>query len=270
MQNNKTAIITGAAGLLGYEHAIVLADAGYNIVILDINLKILKQKAKLLDSNKKKDVKILFFKCDITSEKQVRLINKKIIDKKLKIEVLVNNADKNPKMKKYKNSFTGRVEDYSISKLKNELNVGLIGTFICCKIFGNQMKKNKKGSIINIASDLGIKAPDQRVYDKKMNIFNVKNFKPIGYSISKHGIIGITRYLATYWARYGVRSNNLIPGGVFNNQPKFLVKNYKFTVPMNRWAKKSEYRSAIKFLATDDSAYMTGQSLIIDGGRTVW
>ena len=103
-----------------------------------------------------------------------------------------------------------------------------------------------------------------------MNFFNVKNFKPIGYSISKHGIIGITRYLATYWARHGIRSNNLIPGGVFNNQPKFLVKNYKFTVPMNRWAKKSEYRSAIKFLATDDSAYMTGQSLIIDGGRTVW
>lgn len=270
MYNNKTAIITGAAGLLGYEHSISLANEGYNIVMLDINLNELKKKAKLLEINKKKKVKVFFFKCDISSEKKVKQINKKIKEKKLKIEVLVNNADKNPKMKKYKSIFTGRVEDYSISRLKDELNVGLVGTFICCKIFGHEMKKNKRGSIINIASDLGIKAPDQRVYDKKMNFFNVKNFKPIGYSISKHGIIGITRYISTYWARYGVRCNSLIPGGVFNNQPKFLVKNYKFTVPMNRWANKSEYRSAIKFLATDDSAYMTGQCLIIDGGRTVW
>ena len=151
---------------------------------------------------------------------QLEFIKNKIKNKKLKIEVLVNNADKNPKMKKYKSSFTGRVEDYSISKLKDELNVGLIRTFICCKIFGNEMKKNKKGSIINIASDLGIKAPDQRVYDKKMNFFNVKNFKPIGYSISKHGIVGITRYLATYWAKFGIRVNCISPAGVYKKQDK--------------------------------------------------
>ena len=138
------------------------------------------------------------------------------------------------------------------------------------KHFGCEMAKNKKGSIINIGSDLSVNAPDQSVYSKNDNINDVKNFKPIGYSISKFGIIGLTKYVATYWAHKNVRCNALIPGAVENHQPTFLKKNVLKRIPMRRWAKKDEYRKGLIFLATDDSSYMTGQLLIMDGGRTVW
>ena len=132
------------------------------------------------------------------------------------------------------------------------------------------MAQKSGGSIINISSDLGITAPDQRVYHPSENIKKVKNFKPIGYSISKHGIGGITKYLSTYWAHKNVRCNNLVLGAVLNKQSKSLVKNIKKRVPMNRLAEKNEYKKSIQFLASDGSKYMTGQNLIIDGGRTIW
>ena len=249
MLNKKNALITGGAGLLGPQHALALNELGFNIVLIDINKKNLLKTHNKLKRKVKKNTHILSYHL---------------------IDVLVNNAEINPKMKKYKSSFTGRVEDYSIKGLVKELGVGIIGTFICSKIFGEHMKIKKKGSIINISSDLGITAPDQRVYHLSENINKVKNFKPIGYTISKHAIIGITKYLATYWAHKNIRCNTLVPGAVFNNQPKFLKKNVMKRIPLNRWANVTEYKKAIQFLATDDSCYMTGQSLIMDGGRTVW
>ena len=217
------------------------------------------------------------FNCDITSELQVKKVSSELLDKKIYVDVLVNNADINPKretsfFKKAKKNInsSGTIENYSIRELSRELSVGIIGTFICSKIFGEHMKLRKKGSIINISSDLGITAPDQRVYDKDEKMNKVKNFKPIGYSITKHGVIGITKYISTYWAHKNIRCNTLVPGAVLNNQPKFLEKNIMKRIPLNRLAKVSEYKKAIQFLATDDSCYMTGQSLIMDGGRTIW
>ena len=163
-----------------------------------------------------------------------------------------------------------KIEDYDEKKLFSEIEVGIIGSFNCSKIFGSEMAKRKIGNIINISSDLGINAPDHRVYDKNENISQVKNFKPIGYSISKHAIIGITKYLSTYWANKNVRCNTLVLGAVLNNQPKHLIKNVKKRIPLNRWAKRDEYKQAIKFLSSEENSYMTGQSLIIDGGRTIW
>jgi NAD(P)-dependent dehydrogenase (short-subunit alcohol dehydrogenase family) len=266
----KTAVITGGAGLLGPQHALALNEIGFNVVILDVDKKNLKIKKKFLENNKKKNTNILSYYCDITSEKSVKNILHKLIKNQFRIEVLVNNADCNPKMKNFNNKLNGDIENYSISKLKKEINVGIVGTFICCKIFGSSMANNRSGVIINVSSDLGINAPDQRVYDPKEDIKKVKNFKPIGYSISKHAILGITKYIATYWAHKNIRCNTLVPGAVFNNQPNFLVKNVKKRIPLARWAHKDEYKKAIQFLATDDSSYMTGQSLIMDGGRSTW
>lgn len=266
---NKFALITGAGGLLGPEHASALAESGFNLILLDIDKKRLNQKSDILKENFP-NLEIYSFVCDITSEKKVTQISNFLKKKKKLVEVLVNNADINPKMDKSKNYFSGRVEDYKIQNLKNELSVGLIGTFICCKVFGTQMSKRKKGIIINIVSDLGLLAPNQEVYHSSENIKKVKNFKPIGYSISKHGILGITKYLATYWAHNNVRCNALIPGGVLNNQPKFLIKNQIKRIPMKRWAKTSEFKKAIQFLSSEGSKYMTGQNLIIDGGKTIW
>ena len=270
MYKNKNALITGGAGLLGPEHAIALNEVGFNIVLLDIDQINLNKKFKILKKKIKNKGKILSYVCDIADEKQVKKISLDLIKKKIFIDVLVNNAEINPKMKSFKNNYTGRIEDYSIDRLKKELSVGVIGTFICSKIFTEHMKIRRGGSIINISSDLGITAPDQRVYHKSELIDNVRNFKPIGYSISKHAVIGITKYLSTYFAKKNIRCNTLVPGAVINNQPSFLIKNVKKRIPLNRWAKKTDYKKAIQFLATDDSCYMTGQSLIIDGGRTIW
>lgn len=267
---NKNVVITGGGGLLGPEHAVALNDIGFNVILLDNDKKNLDKKFKKINKNKKNKTKILKYICDISNEEEVSKVSKDLKKKKITVDVLINNADLNPKMKKYKNQFSGRVEDYSIENLKNEISVGIVGSFICSKIFGEHMKLKKKGSIINVSSDLGITAPDQRVYHNSEDINKVKNFKPIGYSISKHAVIGITKYLATYWARYNIRCNTLVPGAVFNGQPDFLIKNVKKRIPLNRWANKTDYKKAIQFLATDDSCYMTGQSLIMDGGRTIW
>ncbi len=272
MFKNKFALITGAGGLLGVQHAGALAEIGFNIVLLDIKRKG-KSKLGTVVSNLRKNYpnnRFLSYDCDISSEDQIKKVKLKLNKNKIHVDVLVNNADRNPKMDKKKEVFTGRVEDYKIKNLKEELNVGLIGTFVCCKIFGSAMAKRNKGIIINIASDLGILAPNQEVYHPSENIKKVKNFKPIGYSISKHGILGITKYLATYWAHRNIRCNALIPGGVLNNQPKHLIKNQIKRIPMKRWASKNEFKKAIQFLASDGSKYMTGQNLVLDGGKTIW
>ena len=270
MLSKKSALITGGAGLLGPQHAIALNELGFNIILLDIDEKKLINTYNKLKKKLKKNTKIFYYHCDISSEAEVKKVSVKLKKKKFLIDVLVNNADMNPKMKKYKNEYTGRVEDYSIELLTREISVGVIGTFICSKVFGEHMKTKKKGSIINVSSDLGITAPDQRVYHRSEDINKVRNFKPIGYSISKHAIIGITKYLSTYWANKNIRCNTLVPGAVLNNQPSFLTKNVIKRIPLNRLAKSTEYKKAIQFLATDDSCYMTGQSLIMDGGRTIW
>ena len=142
--------------------------------------------------------------------------------------------------------------------------VGLTGSFLCAKHFGSSMKKNKKkGVIINIGSEFSVVAPDHRIYKKN-------NYKPVTYSVIKHGIIGLTKYLSTYWAKDGIRCNTLSPGGVFENQDKNFVNRFKKLVPLNRMAKKNEYNSAIQFLCSDASNFLNGHNLIIGGGRSVW
>ena len=267
-KKNKYALITGAGGLLGPEHASALAEEGYNLILVDIDKKNLELKSKRLKKKFKK-IKILNFVCDISREEEVINLKNELQKKNIFIKVLINNAEKDPKM----NSETresGSLENYQIEELQESLSVGVIGTVICSKIFGTLMASKKNGSIINISSDLGVNAPDQRVYHSSENIKKVKIFKPIGYSISKHAISGITKYIATYWAHKNIRCNTLVLGAVIHAQSKSLIKNIKKRVPLNRLAKKSEYREAIKFLASDKSQYMTGQSLIMDGGITVW
>jgi NAD(P)-dependent dehydrogenase (short-subunit alcohol dehydrogenase family) len=267
---NKYALITGGSGLLGPYHAEALAEDNYNVILVDINLHKLNLVKKQL-SKKYKKTAFLTYYCDIRFTKNVEDLHKKIFKKGIFVSCLVNNAERNPQMKEKKiKKELNKFEDYNEKKIFDEIEVGIMGTFNCCKVFGSQMSKKNFGTIINISSDLGITAPDQRVYNSKEIITSVKNFKPISYSISKHAIGGITKYISTYWAFRNVRCNTLALGAVLNGQPKYLIKNVKKRIPLNRWAKKDEYKSAIKFLADEDNAYMTGQTLIIDGGRTIW
>jgi NAD(P)-dependent dehydrogenase (short-subunit alcohol dehydrogenase family) len=128
----------------------------------------------------------------------------------------------------------------------------------------------KGGVILNIASDLSVFAPDQRLYRKVGLPESMQPVKPVTYSVIKAGLVGLTRYLATYWAANGVRANALSPGGVFNEQGEDFVQRLSSLIPLGRMARRDEYRAAIQFLCSDASSYMNGQNIVMDGGRSVW
>ncbi len=262
----KNAVITGGAGLLGYQHAIALMELGANVYLLDVSIKKMhEQKIKLLKIFPQNNIEI--HKIDITKEIEIIKFVKKMKNNKKNIDILINNAAIDTKVKKKGMINSNSIETFKLKRWKYELDVGLSGTFLCCKHIGKYMVENRKGNIINIASDLSVISPDHRIYNKKKRI---KFFKPITYSVIKTGIIGITKYIATTWGGEGIRCNALSPGGILNNQNKSFIKKVKQLIPMNRLAKKDEYRSAIQFLSSDASSYMNGHNLIIDGGRSVW
>ena len=260
--NNKFCLITGAAGLLGYEHASAILEAEGNVVLTDLNEKKLVQTQKKLKNIFSKQ-KVLYYKMDVSNIDSINFVLKKLKKKKIKIKILINNAAIDSKIDK-KNNFSNNfeLEKFSLDVWNKEIQVGLTGAMLCSKVFGNEMK-NSGGVILNIASDLSVIAPKQSIY-------NNSNIKPVTYSVIKHGLIGLTKYLATYWPTKNIRCNALSPGGVINNQGRKFLSKIKSEIPMKRLANKNEYRSAIQFLCSDASSYMTGHNLIIDGGRTIW
>ena len=183
---------------------------------------------------------------------------------------MINNAaiDPKPGNSRYKKF---RLENYTKRNWLKELNVGLTGAMLCSKSFGKIMvEKKKKGIILNIASDLSVISPNQSIYEKKNLTKDNQFVKPVTYSVIKHGLIGLTKYISTYWPDKNIRCNSLSPGSILHNQPKILQRKLKNMIPLKRLAKKDEYISAIEFLCSDKSSYMTGHNLIMDGGRSVW
>ena len=158
----------------------------------------------------------------------------------------------------------------SIEQWEKEIGVGLTGAFLCAKVFGSEMAKRGKGVIVNVSSDLGIISPDQRLYWKEGLPDELQEVKPVTYSVIKHGIIGLTKYLATYWAQNNVRCNAIAPGGIYNNHPTEFVEKLSNLIPLGRMATQDEYKSAIQFLVSEASSYMTGAVLVMDGGRSCW
>ncbi len=254
----KVVIITGGSGLLGSTFVEAIAEIGGIPVIIDLDTK----KANKLSEKIFKKYKIypLIIKADVTDKNSLKKANSKIIKKYKKIDVLINNAANNPKINKYKDS---SFENFSLTSWEKDLDVGLKGPFLCSQIFGKEMIKKKSGIIINISSDLGLISPDQRLYSKI-------NKKPISYSVIKHGIIGLTKFLSTYWCDKGIRANTLCPGGIKDKQPRDFNLKIRKLIPLNRMAHINEYKSAIQFLCSDASSYMNGATVVIDGGRSVW
>ena len=266
---NNWVVVTGAAGLLGKQHATALLEVNANLVLLD------KDKDGVMQvTNELRQIglsgEILNYEIDITNELRVQAIQNDLSTKKISVNVLINNAAINPKYEVLAGVKNGsRVEDFDLLDWDSQLDVGLKGAFICSKVFGSEMAKQGKGVIVNIASDLSIIAPDQRIY-KSDNSTESQNVKPITYSVIKSGLIGMTKYLATYWSESNVRVNALSPGGVYENQNSEFVDRLTKLIPLGRMASPDEYKSAIQFLCSDASSYMTGQNLVIDGGRSVW
>jgi NAD(P)-dependent dehydrogenase (short-subunit alcohol dehydrogenase family) len=265
---NKWVVVTGAAGLLGRQHSTALLEVNANLVLLDKDKNKIIQVAHELNQLGFSG-KILNYEIDITNESKVQAINDDLLAKKISISVLINNAAINPKYEVLAEGKNGsRVEDFDLLDWDLQLDVGLKGAFICSKVFGSNMAKQGNGVILNIASDLSIIAPDQRIYKNNSN--QLQNVKPITYSVIKSGLIGMTKYLATYWNESNVRVNAISPGGVYEKQDSEFVDRLTKLIPLGRMASPDEYKSAIQFLCSDASSYMTGQNLVIDGGRSVW
>jgi len=263
-------LITGGAGLLGVEHAKALLQAGANVVLWDID----SEKLEAVKLSLKKDFPIQEIKgmcIDITLEDAVINAQIQLEKQNIHISILINNAAINPKYEvtEDKKNFS-RVENLRIDDWEFQLRVGLTGTFICSKVFGTLMAQQNYGVIVNIASDLSVISPDQRLYKKIGLSPNDQHVKPITYSVIKSGLIGLTKYLATYWCESGVRVNALSPGGIYANQEEDFVEKLSMKIPLGRMASKDEYQSAIQFLCSNASSYMTGHNLVIDGGRTIW
>ena len=203
---DKIAVITGGAGLLGEKHAEAINEFGGTSVLLDIN----KDKALINAENvvKKYGSSSIALECDITNQKSLENVNSKILELFGKVDILINNAANNPKVEgKFKNN---RLESFSLEEWNKDINVGLTGAFLCSKVFGKTMAMKKSGNILNIASDLALIAPDQRIYLKSNLESHNQPVKPISYSVIKSGLIGMTRYIATYWNKEGVRCNALL------------------------------------------------------------
>ena len=268
--SGKNALITGACGLLGQKHAIALLETGASIVLTDVNKDSLINTKSFLKS-KNYSGKISYFVMDVSSESNIIEISEKLKDEGKRIDILINNAALNPKQSSLKDNVrTTRLENFSLDRWNLEISVGLTGAYLCSKIFGSLMAEDNKGGVIlNISSDLSVIAPDQRIYRQDKIHDKLQPVKPVTYSVIKAGLIGLTRYLSTYWPKEGVRANALSPGGVYTNQDPEFVNRLTNLIPMGRMAKSDEYISAIQFLCSDASAYMNGQNIVIDGGRSV-
>ena len=180
------------------------------------------------------------------------------------------NAANNPKMESGSAVEFSRLESFDLDQCEADLAVGLTGAFLCSQIIGGEMARRRQGVIVNVASDLAVIAPDQRLYRRPGLPEHRQPVKPVTYSVVKTGLIGLTRYLATYWADAGVRVNAISPGGVHQGQPEEFVERLSNLIPMGRMAHVDEYEGAILYLCSDASSYMTGANLIVDGGRTCW
>ena len=261
---NKIILITGAAGFLGSKIIETLLDEKAYCLLLDKNGEQLKKvKYKL---NRKNYDNFCLFKVDITSEKQVKKSFQKISKKYKKLDGILNFAAIDPKVDKTSkllNSF----EKTDLKDFRLQIDVGIYGLVLLTKYYISLLKKSYSASVVNIASDLSVISPDHRIYGKKAG---VTVSKPISYSIIKHGVVGFTKYLATYYGRENIRFNCISPGGIYAGQPKSFTKKINKLVPMNRMGNVEDIKYAIVHLLSSESKYTSGVNLIIDGGRSVW
>ena len=260
----RIAVITGGTGLLGCQHASAIASAGGIPVLADV------RQLSETEVREQFGPDACSIRADITDPADVKALLAQVLDRYGRVDILVNNAANNPKVENPSDLAKSRIENFSLEQWRADISVGLTGAFLCSQVIGSELARKRKGAIVNIASDLAVIAPDQRLYRKEGLPDDQQPAKPVSYSVVKTGLIGLTRYLATYWAAAGVRVNAISPGGVYNGQPEEFVHRISNLIPLGRMAEVTVYQGALLFLCSDASSYMTGSNLVIDGGRSCW
>ncbi len=259
------AVVTGGAGLLGKEFCRTLAEAGASIVVADLNADLAFAAAEAL---RQQGFTAIHAAVDVTQPESAAAMIEACVEDFGSLDVIVNSAAMDPKFDatqpgQHRNTF----EDYPLEMWKQAVDVNLTGVFLCCQAAARQMAAQGQGSIINICSTYGLVPPDQRIYEKPGQ---PKQYKPAFYTTTKAGVLGLTKYIASYYAGTRIRANCLTPGGVYNNHDETFTQNYSYRTIMGRMAAKDEMNGALLFLASEASSYMTGGNVVVDGGWTAW
>lgn len=266
--SGKVAIVTGGAGLLGRNFAGALLEFGGKVVIADIDQEKGKTSVEEIKSEIKGDV--IYEYVDITQKDSVEAMVHSVLKKFGKIDILVNNAAHDPKFE----ASSGLIhecafEDYPLESWEKAIAVNLTGAFLCSQAVGREMVLSGGGVIVNVASELGIIAPDQRIYIRKSKP-EERRYKPVDYPVTKAALIHLTKYLASYWGDKNIRVNSLCPAAVYTTQDEELVRNISYRTILGRMSQADEFCGALIYLVSDASSYMTGANLVVDGGRSAW
>ncbi|MFC4161598.1 SDR family oxidoreductase [Chitinimonas lacunae] len=263
--DGRTALVTGAVGILGRHFCHGLAAAGAAVVVTDLD----ESECERLAAELRRDhnVPALGLGCDITVPESVDSLVERATRALGDIHILHNNAGgKSSNL----DAFYARFEDYSLDEWRRIMAVNIDGTFLVTQAVGRRMvAQGKGGSIIQTASVYGALAPDQRIYEGS-EYQGRPISSPAVYAASKAAVIGLTRYLAAYWADAGIRVNCLCPGGVESGQNEEFRRRYGQRVPLGRMAQAGEMVGTLLYLASDASSYVTGQVLMVDGGLSAW
>lgn len=264
--SGRVIIITGGAGLLGASYCRTIASVGGFPVVVDINGTAAMDLAQEITS--KSSGQALGLEADITNPESVKAMVQTVMKTFGRIDALVNNAALDPKFdEEHAGEHTNQFEEFPFSAWEEALSVNVSGMFLCAQAVVPVLREAGRGVIINVSSTYGLVGPDQRLYQREGES---PQYKPVTYTVSKAAVLGLTRYLATYLAGTGIRVNTLTPGGVFADHDDEFVQRYAAKTVLGRMADREEMSSALLFLVSDASSYMTGANLIVDGGWTAW
>jgi NAD(P)-dependent dehydrogenase (short-subunit alcohol dehydrogenase family) len=269
--DGRVALITGGAGLLGRRYCEALLQAGARIVIGDLDGAGAQQLAAELGPTC-----AIGYELDVTDPTSVRGAVHAGVSTFGRLDILINNAAltvRGGSERLSPSDYFAPFEDYKVEVWDQAVRTNLTGMLLCAQAAGRQMlaQASPGGVIVNIASTYGVVAPDQRLYEGVASPYADTGFNtPVSYAVTKTAVLGLTRYLATYWGSKNIRVNALTPHGVFDNHDEAFVRNFVYRSPLGRMARNDEYRGALLFLVSDASSYMTGANLIVDGGWTAW
>lgn len=264
--SGRIGVVTGGMGQLGAEYAAALAARGMRVAIFDLAREPRPGVADL--SRGLAAGSIRAFAVDVTDRSSIEAATEEVVAAWGVPHLLVNNAgiDAPPDAPAEE---VGPFESYPEAAFDRVMDVNVKGTLLCCQTIGARMAAAGRGSIVNVSSIYGLLSPVQALYDFR-RARGEEFVKPVAYSVSKSAVLNLTRYLATYWARSGVRVNTLTLAGVANDQPREFVEAYTARMPLGRMAEPREYVGAVVFLASDASSYVTGANLVVDGGWSAW